>query len=159
MPFVRLVGVDKKVIGIMPTKEALRIARTQGLDLIEVSPNAEPPVCGIMDRGRYLYELKSKEKETKKKQHTTQVREIRFKMKISENDYQVKLKKIIEFLADRDRVRVSLVMRGREILHRNLGMAIINRVVADSADVAMLEGAPKTFGEGRQTVQIMLLPK
>lgn len=143
----------------MPTKEALRIARTQNLDLIEVNPNAEPPVCGIMDMGKYLYELKSKEKEMKKKQHTTQVREIRFSMKISENDYQVKLNKVKEFLAQRDRVRVSLMLRGREILHSDLGMAVIKRVVTELKDVSVLESAPRIFGEGRKTVQVMLLPR
>lgn len=143
----------------MPTKEALRIARSQGLDLVEIAPGAEPPVCGIVNLGKHLYELKSKEKEMKKKQHTTEVREIRFSMNISENDYQVKLNKIKEFIAQRDRVRVSLRLRGRENLHRNLAMAIINRVIKDLSEVAMLEGGPKTFGEGRITIQIMLLPK
>lgn len=143
----------------MPTKEALRIARTQNLDLIEINPNAEPPVCGIMDRGKYLYELKTKAKEIKKKQHATSVREIRFSMKISENDYQVKLNKIKEFLAKRDRVRVMLVLRGREILHKNLGMQVIRRVIADLANVAIVESQPKILGEGRQVILVMLLPK
>lgn len=143
----------------MPTKEALRIAKSQGLDLIEIAPNAQPPVCGIMDRGKYLYELKSKAKEMKKKQHSTSVREIRFSMKISENDYQVKLNKIKEFLANRDRVRVTLIMRGREILHKNLAMGVIRRVITDLADVANVESAPKILGEGRQVITVMLLPK
>jgi translation initiation factor IF-3 len=143
----------------MPVKEALRIARSQGLDLVEIAPNAAPPVCGIVNLGKYLYELKSKEKEMKKKQHTTQMREIRFSMNISENDYQVKMNKIKEFLAQKDRVRVGLRLRGREILHKNLAMDIIKRVISDSKDIAVPEGPPKTFGEGRQTIQIMLLPK
>jgi translation initiation factor IF-3 len=147
------------MMGIMPTKEAIRIARSQDLDLIEISPNSEPPVCGIMNLGKYLYELKSKAKELKKKQHTTSVREIRFSMKISENDYQVKLNKIKEFLADRDRVRVSLVLRGREILHKDLGMAVIRRVIEDLKPVATIESNPKTFGEGRLFIQVMFLPK
>jgi translation initiation factor IF-3 len=160
VPFVRLIGVDKKPIGIMPTKEAIRLARTQELDLIEINPNSEPPVCGIMDRGKYLYELKSKAKEMKKKQHATSVREIRFSMKISENDYQVKLSKIKEFLQERDRVRTSLMLRGREIMHKDLGMAVIKRVIDDLKQVASVEGNPKVFGEGkRQIIQIMLLPK
>jgi len=159
VPFVRLVGVDKKVIGIMPTKEALRMARTQDLDLIEINPNSEPPVCGIMDRGKYLYELKSKAKEMKKKQHATSVREIRFSMKISENDYQVKLNKVKEFLKERDRVRVSLVLRGREILHKDLGMAVIKRVISDLVNVGTTEGNPRVFGEGRLFIQVMFLPK
>jgi translation initiation factor IF-3 len=158
-PFVRLVGADKQMMGIMPTKEAIRIARTQDLDLVEISPNSEPPVCGIMNLGKYLYELKSKAKELKKKQHTTSVREIRFRMKISENDYQVKLNKIKEFLTDRDRVRVSLVLRGREILHKDLGMAVIRRVIEDLKPVGTIESNPRTFGEGRLFIQVMFLPK
>ena len=147
------------MMGIMPTREAIRIARTQDLDLVEISPNSEPPVCGIMNLGKYLYELKSKAKELKKKQHTTSVREIRFRMKISENDYQVKLNKIKEFLTDRVRVRVSLVLRGREILHKDLGMAVIKRVIEDLKQYATIESNPKTFGEGRLFIQVMFLPK
>lgn len=143
----------------MPIKEAIRIARTQGLDLVEIAANSQPPVCGIVNLGKYLYELKSKEKEMKKKQHNTQVREIRFSMKISENDYQVKLAKIKEFLTQRDRVRVAMRLRGREILHKNLAMDIINRVIRDLTGIAVVEGSPKTLGEGRITIQIMLLPK
>lgn len=157
--FVRLVGVDKQMIGILPIREAIRMAKTQGLDLVEIAPNSEPPVCGIMNLGKYLYELKNKAKEMKKKQHTTSVREIRFSMKISKNDYQVKLNKIKEFLAERDRVRVSLVLRGREILHKDLGMAVIKRVISDLKENATLESAPKTFGEGRLFIQVMFLPK
>ena len=156
---MRLVGVDKKMIGIMPIKEAIRMAKIQDLDLVEIASNSEPPVCGIMNLGKYLYELKSKEKELKKKQHTACVREMRVSMKINDNDYQVKLKKIKEFLAERDRVRVSLVLRGREILHKDLGMAVIKRVIDDLVGYATLETAPKVFGEGRKIIQIMLLPR
>lgn len=143
----------------MPTKEAIRIARSQGLDLVEIAANAEPPVCGVVNLGKYIYELKSKEKEMKKKQHTTSMREIRLSMNISENDYLVKLNKIKEFLSKRDRVRVALRLRGRQILHRNLAMDIINRVKNDVSEIAVLEGPPKTFGEGRITIQITLIPK
>jgi translation initiation factor IF-3 len=147
------------MIGIMPIKEAIRIARTQDLDLVEIAPNSEPPVCGIVNLGKYVYELKTKAKELKKKQHTTDVREMRLSMKISENDYQVKLNKIKEFLAERDRVRVSLVLRGREILHKDLGMAVIKRVIEDLKGLAILESPPKSFGEGRLFIQVMFLPK
>ncbi|MEO0091533.1 MAG: translation initiation factor IF-3 [candidate division WOR-3 bacterium] len=157
--FVRVIGADKKMIGILPLQEALRLARAQGLDLVELQPNADPPVCGIMDLGKYLYELKTKAKEIKKKQHTTNVREMRFSMKINENDYQVKLKKIKEFLAERTRVRVLLPLRGREVLHKNLAMNVIQRLVEDLKDYATTEGAPKVSGEGRQIIQIMLIPK
>ncbi|MCS7258090.1 MAG: translation initiation factor IF-3 [candidate division WOR-3 bacterium] len=158
-PFVRLIGPDKKVIGIMPTKEALKIARSQGLDLVEIAPNAEPPVCGIVDLGKYLYELKIKEKQAKKKQHTSTVREIRFSMNISENDYQVKLNKIKEFLLKHDRVRVSLPMRGREVLHKSLGLDVINRIIEDLKDIAAPENPPKIIGEGKQVIQVVLVPR
>jgi translation initiation factor IF-3 len=158
-PFVRLIGPDKKMIGIMPTKEALRIARNQGLDLVEIASNVDPPVCGIVDLGKYLYELKTKEKQAKKKQHTSTVREIRLSMNISENDYQVKLNKMREFLAKRDRVRVVLPMRGREVLHKNIALDVVNRVIMDLKDIATAENPPKIFGEGRQVIQVVLVPK
>ncbi|MEO0076606.1 MAG: translation initiation factor IF-3 [candidate division WOR-3 bacterium] len=157
--FVRLIGANKQMIGIMPTKEALRMAKAQGLDLVEIAPNSEPPVCGIMNLGKYLYELKSKAKAAKKKQHTTNVREIRLSMKISDNDYQVKLNKIKEFLANKDRVRVSLMMRGRELLHKDLAMSVINRLIEDLKNYATLENPPKFSGETRQIIQVMFLPK
>lgn len=147
------------MIGILPIQEALRLARAQGLDLVELQPNADPPVCGIMDLGKYLYELKTKAKAIKKKQHTTNVREMRFSMKINENDYQVKLRKIREFLEERNRVRVLLPLRGREVLHKNLAMNVIQRLINDLQDCATTESAPKISGEGRQIIQLMLIPR
>ena len=159
VPYVRVVGPDKKMIGILPTREAVMLARRQGLDLVEVSPNADPPVCLITDYGKYIYELKCREKESKKKQHSAEVREMRMRMKIGKHDYLVKLGKIKEFLAEKDRVRVSLIMRGREILHRDLGMKLIEQIINDLSDVAMVEGTPKTIGEKHILVQIMFIPK
>lgn len=147
------------MIGILPIQEALRLARAQGLDLVELQPNADPPVCRIMDLGKYLYELKTKAKAIKKKQHTTNVREMRFSMKINENDYQVKLRKIREFLEERNRVRVLLPLRGREVLHKNLAMNVIQRLINDLQDCATTESAPKISGEGRQIIQLMLIPR
>lgn len=143
----------------MPTKEALKIARSQGLDLVEIAPNAQPPVCGIVDLGKYLYELRVKEKQAKKKQHTSTVRELRFSMNISENDYQVKLNKAKEFLAKRDKVRIILPMRGREVLHKHMGLDVINRIIEDLKDVASPENPPKIIGEGRQVIQVVLVPR
>lgn len=135
------------------------MASRQNLDLVMLAPNADPPVCGIMDFGRYLYEQKVKLKESKKKQHTTEVRDIRMKMKIDTHDYQVKLRKIREFLANRDRIRVTLIMRGREVVHADLGFKLLERLRNDLEDVAKVEGEPKLITEGRKTIQMMLVPK
>ncbi len=135
------------------------MASRQNLDLVMLAPNADPPVCGIMDFGRYLYEQKVKLKESKKKQHTTEVRDIRMKMKIDTHDYQVKLRKIREFLANRDRIRVTLIMRGREVVHADLGFKLLERLRHDLEDVAKVEGEPKLITEGKKTIQMMLVPK
>jgi translation initiation factor IF-3 len=147
------------MIGILPTREAVLLASRQGLDLVEVSPNADPPVCLITDYGKYIYELKCREKESKKKQHSAAVREMRLRMKIGKHDYLVKLGKIKEFLCERDRVRVTLILRGREVLHRDLGMKLIEQLTNDLSGVAAVEGAPKTIGEKHQLVQVMFMPK
>ncbi|MEO0069861.1 MAG: translation initiation factor IF-3 [candidate division WOR-3 bacterium] len=159
VPYVRVIGTDKKMIGILPIREAVSLARRQGLDLVEVSPNADPPVCLITDYGKYVYQLKCREKEARKKQHATTVREMRLRMKIGKHDYLVKLAKIKELLANRDRVRVTLTLRGREVLHRDLAMQLIEQLKNDLAGVATVEGEPKITGEKNQTVQVMFLPK
>ncbi|MFB0509777.1 MAG: translation initiation factor IF-3 [bacterium] len=159
VPYVRVVGPDKKMIGILPIREAVLLARRQGLDLVEVSPNSDPPVCLITDYGKYIYQQKCKEKEAKKRQHSTEVREMRMRMKIDKHDYEVKLRKIKEFLSERDRVRVTLLMRGREVLHRDLGMKLIEQLIADLEPVATVEGEPKVTGERHQLIQVMFLPK
>jgi translation initiation factor IF-3 len=156
---VRVIGVDKKPIGIMPTREAIALARRQNLDLVMLAPKEEPPVCGIMDYGRHLYEQKAKQRESKKKQHQTQVREIRMKMKIDRHDYEVKLKKMREFFAARDRVRLTLWLRGREVLHTDLAYQLIDRIRQDLADVARVEGNIKLQTEGKKSIQLMLVPK
>lgn len=147
------------MIGILPTSEALLLARKQGLDLVEIAPNAEPPVCSITDYGKFLYEAKCREKEMKKKQHSTSVREIRFSMKIDEHDYQVKLKKIKEFLEKRNRVRITLVLRGREVVHSELGIRVLERLIKDLESVAKVEGKIQRPDESRPVTQIMLIPK
>jgi translation initiation factor IF-3 len=156
---VRVIGVDKKPIGILPTREAVGLARRQELDLVVLAPNEDPPVCGILDFGKYLYELKSKQRESKKRQHSTEVREMRMKMKIGMNDYDVKVRKMREFLLDKDRIRITLMVRGREILHADLGMKLLQRLAADLSDVAKVEGEPRLQSEGRKSIQMMLVPK
>lgn len=159
VPYVRLIGVDKKAIGILPIRDALQMARNQDLDLVELAPGADPPVCGIMDFGKYVYQQKVKERESRRKVHSVEVREIRFLIRISENDYQTKLKKIQEFLSGRDRVRITIKLRGREILHKDQAFKLIERLTNDLASIANLEGGPKIIGEGRQSIQAMFFPK
>ncbi|MEO0082238.1 MAG: translation initiation factor IF-3 [candidate division WOR-3 bacterium] len=159
VPYVRVIGPDKSPIGILPTREALALATRQGLDLVMLAPLADPPVCGIMDFGRYLYEQKVKLKESKKKQHSAEVRDIRLKMKIDTHDYEVKLRKIREFLAQRDRIRVTLFLRGREIVHADLGFKLLERLKKDLEDVGRVESEPRLITEGRKTIQMMLVPK
>ncbi len=143
----------------MPTKEAIALARRQNLDLVMLAPKENPPVCGILDYGKFLYEQKAKQRESKKKQHQTQVREIRMKMKIDRHDYEVKLRKIREFLAERDRVRLTLWLRGRELLHTDLAYQLIDRIRQDLDDVAKVEGNIKLQTEGKKSIQLMLVPK
>ncbi len=159
MPYVRVIGTDKKPIGILPTREAINLARRQDLDLVVLAPNEDPPVCGILDFGRYLYEQKLRQKESKKKQHVTAVREMRMKMKIGPGDYEVKIRKMREFLLDKDRIRVTLILRGREVVHADLGMKLMQRIAEDLADVGRVEQMPKMITEGRKSIQMMLVPK
>ena len=159
MPYVRVIGPDRKPIGILPTREALSLAQRQGLDLVLVAPQGDPPVCGIMDFGKYLYEQKVKSRESKKKQHSAEVREMRMKMKIDKHDYDVKLRKMREFLAEKDRIRVTLMIRGREVTHIDLAFKLLERLSGDLADIARVDGRPRVQLEGRKSIQIMLVPK
>ena len=159
MPYVRVISSEKKQIGIMPMRDALGLARRQNLDLVEVSPQADPPVCRIMDFGRYVYAQRVKDKESKKRQHAVAVRQIRFSMKIGEHDYQIKLRKIRELLAGRDRVKVMMTLRGREILHKHRALAMISRLTTELEAEATLEGPPKIEGESRLTILALFLPK
>jgi translation initiation factor IF-3 len=156
---VRVIGTDKKPIGILPTRDAIGLARRQELDLVVLAANEDPPVCGIVDFGKYLYEQKTKQRESKKRQHTTEVREIRMKMKIGPGDYAVKLRKMREFLQEKDRIRITLQLRGREIVHADLGMKLLEKLAADLADVGRVEGVPRLQSEGRKSIQMMLVPK
>ncbi len=143
----------------MPTREAIALARRQNLDLILVAPNEEPPVARIMDLGRYLYEQKARQRESKKRQHQTEVRQIRMKMKIDKHDYEVKLRKMREFLLQKDRIRLILWLRGREVLHTDLAYKLIDRIRQDLADVAKVDGQVRFQNEDRKSIQLMLVPK
>ena len=153
---VRLVGIDGEAIGIVPIEEALDRALKAGVDLVEISPNAEPPVCGIMDFGKFLYEKSKSQKEQKKKQKQVQIKEIKFRPGTDEGDYQVKLRNLIRFLEEGDKAKVTLRFRGREMAHQDLGLNVLERVKSDLEELAVVESFPKV--EGRQAV-MMLAPK
>jgi translation initiation factor IF-3 len=140
---VKLIDDKRQYMGIFELPLALRIAREKGFDLVEVAPEANPPVCRLMNFGRYVYEKKRQERESKKHQHRTQVREMRMSLKISDHDYQVKLNKIKEFIDDGDLVKVRLRLRGRELLHSDLGMKVIEKLVTDLDPIAKVETPPK----------------
>ncbi|WP_294033258.1 translation initiation factor IF-3 [uncultured Moraxella sp.] len=145
---VRLVKEDGEQMGVVDIQTALKAAADDGLDLVEIVPDAKPPVCKVMDYKRYLYEQKQKAKEAKKNQKQTQVREIKLRPGTEEADYQVKLRKIVEFIEDKDKVKVSIRFRGREMAHQEIGKAQLERIIADTAEIASVEQAPKV--EGRQ---------
>ncbi|GAA4503143.1 translation initiation factor IF-3 [Pseudaeromonas paramecii] len=153
---IRLVGIDGEAIGVVSIEEALDRAVKAGVDLVEISPNAEPPVCRIMDYGKFLYEKSKSQKEQKKKQKQVQIKEIKFRPGTDEGDYQVKLRNLIRFLEEGDKAKVTLRFRGREMAHQDLGLNVLERVKSDLEDLAVVESFPKV--EGRQAV-MMLAPK
>ncbi|MBG2874490.1 translation initiation factor IF-3 [Proteus alimentorum] len=154
---VRLTGLDGEQIGVVSLKEALEKAEEAGADLVEISPNAEPPVCRIMDYGKFLYEKSKTLKEQKKKQKVIQVKEIKFRPGTDEGDYQVKLRNLIRFLEDGDKAKVTLRFRGREMAHQQIGMEMLNRIREDLDELAAVESFPNKI-EGRQMIMV-LAPK
>jgi len=153
---VRLVGLDGEAIGVVTIEDALDRAVKAGVDLVEISPNAEPPVCRIMDYGKFLYEKSKSQKEQKKKQKQVQIKEIKFRPGTDEGDYQVKLRNLIRFLEEGDKAKVTLRFRGREMAHQDLGLNVLERVKNDLEELAVVESFPRV--EGRQAV-MMLAPK
>ncbi|WP_116473194.1 translation initiation factor IF-3 [Zobellella maritima] len=153
---VRLVGLEGEALGVVSITEALEAAAAQGVDLVEISPNAEPPVCRIMDYGKFLYEKSKATKEQKKKQKQIQVKEIKFRPGTDEGDYQVKLRNLVRFLEEGNKAKVTLRFRGREMAHQELGFDLLNRIKTDLDELALVEAFPKL--EGRQAVMV-LAPK
>lgn len=149
--------MDGEQIGVVSLKEALEKAEEAGADLVEISPNAEPPVCRIMDYGKFLYEKSKTLKEQKKKQKVIQVKEVKFRPGTDEGDYQVKLRNLIRFLEDGDKAKVTLRFRGREMAHQQIGMEMLNRIREDLDELAAVESFPNKI-EGRQMVMV-LAPK
>ena len=152
-PEVRLIDVDGNQAGIVSIREALRAAEESGVDLVEISPTAKPPVCRIMDYGKFLFEISKKQAEAKKKQKQVQVKEIKFRPTTEEGDYQVKLRNLIRFLNHGDKVKVTLRFRGREVTHQDVGMKILQRLQVDTAEDATVEQHPKR--EGRQLMMVL----
>lgn len=153
VPEVRVIGADGNQLGVLPTHEAVRIAREQGLDLVEVSPTARPPVCRVMDFGKYKYELSKKQKQSKKKQHTFQIKEVKFRPKTEEHDYQFKKKHAEEFLEKHFKVKFTLMFRGREMDHKEMGHKILDRLMRDLAHVGQVDRQPEF--EGRLMIMYM----
>jgi translation initiation factor IF-3 len=151
---VRVIGVEGEQIGILATRDALRLAQEKGYDLVEVSPNAKPPVCKIMDYGKYKYELSKKAKDAKKKQHSLHLKEMRFRPKTEDHDYTFKMKHIREFLSHGSKVKVFVEFRGREMTHKEFGQKVMDRLQADLTDVGIVEQKPKM--EGRNLTMIVV---
>ena len=156
MPQVRVIGDDGQQVGVLPVREALSLAQSKGLDLVEVSPTARPPVCRIMDYGKFKYEQNRRARKAKKKQHQMQLKEIKMRPKIEGHDYTFKVNHAREFLMSRDKVKVTVTFRGREIAHQEIGYKLIRKVIEQLADVATVESAPRS--EGR-TLNAVLMPK
>jgi translation initiation factor IF-3 len=153
---VRLVDEEGNMLGIKSTKEALEIARERGFDLVEVSPGASPPVCRIMDYGKYKYEQSKKAKRAKKKQHMMQVKEIKMRPKIESHDYGFKMNHARRFLEHNNKVKFSLIFRGREVTHPDIGLRILKQVAEDLSEMATVEAGPKKEG---MTMMMVLCPK
>ncbi|MBW1982355.1 MAG: translation initiation factor IF-3 [Deltaproteobacteria bacterium] len=153
---VRLIGPDGTQLGIVPLAEALERAAQEKLDLVEVAPKATPPVCKIMDYGKYKYQQSKKSQEAKKKQATVQVKEVKIRPKTEEHDYQFKLRHIKRFLAEKNKAKVTIMFRGREIAFSELGLKMLERIIADTEDVAVVEQKPKL--EGRN-MNMLLAPR
>jgi translation initiation factor IF-3 len=151
VPQVRVINEDGQQLGIMATEAARDIASRVGLDLVEIAPTARPPVCKIMDYGRYKYELKKKAAVAKKSQHQSQLKEIKFRPHISEHDLEFKLKNARKFLMDGDKVKCTVMFRGREIVHSQVGRELIKRVAADLGEIASLEHDPQMSGRMMST--------
>ena len=150
---VRLVDSDSEQLGIVDIRDARERADDRGMDLVEVAPNADPPVVKIMDYGKYLYEQKKKEKEAKKKQHTIEVKEVRFRPQIEEHDFNTKVGHIRRFLEGGDKIKVTVFFRGREMEYQQFGRELLDRVIEKTEDIAKVDKPPSM--EGRQMVMYL----
>nr|WP_311201536.1 translation initiation factor IF-3 [Sulfitobacter sp. W002] len=150
---IRLIGADGENVGVVTPQRAMEMADEAGLDLVEISPNAKPPVCKIMDFGKFKYEQQKRESEARKKQKIIEIKEVKFRPNTDTNDYDVKMRNVFKFLEGGDKVKVTLRFRGREMAHQNLGRELLERVAADTKDIGRVENFPKM--EGRQMVMVI----
>jgi len=153
IPEVRLIGADGNQVGVVRVREALEMAEEAGMDLVEIVPTAEPPVCRLMDYGKFRFDQKKKQNEAKKKQKQVQIKEIKFRPGTDDGDYQVKLRNLIRFLEEGDKAKVTMRFRGREHAHRELGLELLKRVETDLAPYSIVEQQPQM--EGRQMVMVL----
>jgi len=154
VPQVRVIADDGTQLGILGAREALALAQEKGLDLVEVSPTARPPVCRIMDYGKFKYEQSKRERKARKKQHVMHLKEVKLRPKVAEHDYDFKVEHARQFLEKRDKVKFTVTFRGREMAHQELGHQMLQQVIADLAEIASPESIPRS--EGRTLVMIML---
>lgn len=152
-PEIRLIGAEGENVGVVSPERGMELADDAGLDLVEISPNASPPVCKIMDFGKYKYETQKRESEARKKQKTIDVKEVKFRPNTDTHDYDVKMRNVTRFLEAGDKVKVTLRFRGREMAHQNLGRNLLERVADDVQEIGKVENMPKM--EGRQMVMMI----
>lgn len=148
-----MIGAEGEQVGVVSIAEALQTAYDASMDLVEISPNADPPVCKVMDYGKYQFEQNKKLQAAKKKQKQIQIKEIKFRPGTEEGDYQVKLRSLIKFLNEGDKTKITVRFKGRELSHRELGMDLLKRIETDLEEIAAVEQFPKL--EGRQMVMVM----
>jgi len=148
-----LIGAEGENVGVTTPENGMRLAAEAGLDLVEISPNAAPPVCKIMDFGKFKYEQQKRESEARKKQKTIEIKEIKFRPNTDVHDYGVKMRSVVKFLEGGDKVKVTMRFRGREMAHQNLGLVLLNRVAADVDEIGKIENMPRL--EGRQMVMMI----
>ncbi|RJL03971.1 translation initiation factor IF-3 [Paracoccus siganidrum] len=153
---IRLIGADGENVGVVPPSVGLQMAQDAGLDLVEISPNATPPVCKVMDLGKFKYEQQKREAEARKKQKIIDIKEVKFRPGTDTHDYDVKMRNVMKFLEAGDKVKVTLRFRGREMAHQELGLDLLNRVRDDVGEAGKIEAMPKL--EGRQMV-MMIAPR
>ncbi|MBE0593346.1 MAG: translation initiation factor IF-3 [Gemmatimonadales bacterium] len=153
VPEVRLSGVDNEPIGIVSTRDAQRMAEDAGVDLVEIAPQADPPVCRLMDYGKFKYQEQKRAHEARAKQKIIQVKEVKFRPGTDEGDYKVKLRNIVRFIEEGDKVKVTLRFRGREMAHQEFGVRLLEKLRADVEDLVQVESMPRL--EGRQMVMVL----
>ncbi|WP_348524083.1 translation initiation factor IF-3 [Phaeobacter sp. J2-8] len=150
---IRLIGAEGENVGVVTPARAMEMAADAGLDLVEISPNATPPVCKIMDFGKFKYEQQKRESEARKKQKIIEVKEVKFRPNTDTHDYEVKMRNVYKFLENGDKVKVTLRFRGREMAHQNLGRELLERVAEDTKELGKIENMPKM--EGRQMIMMI----